>query len=123
MVHKLRDLEIYILSEKLSNIIWNIVILWNYFERDTIGKQLVRAIDSVSANIAESHGRYHYKDKLKFGYYARGSFEETKSWLQKCYVRKLVGPDEQKAINMYIKRIGPRLNSFINTYKYPKPLN
>ncbi|MCK4559094.1 MAG: four helix bundle protein [Calditrichia bacterium] len=52
-------MEVYVLSEELSNKIWSIVKWWNYFERNTVGKQLVKAADSISANIAESHGRFH----------------------------------------------------------------
>ncbi len=59
MLKKLTDIEVYVLSEELSNKIWDIVKRWNYFERDTVGKQLVKAADSVSANIAECHGRFH----------------------------------------------------------------
>ena len=83
MPKALNELEIYILAEYLSNQIWEIVKKWNYFEKDTIGKQLVRAADSISANLAEGHGRFHFKDRLNFCYYARGSLEETKSWLSK----------------------------------------
>ncbi|MFC4210150.1 four helix bundle protein [Pedobacter lithocola] len=39
---------------------WNIVITWDYFSKDTIGKQLCRAANSISANIAEGYGRYHF---------------------------------------------------------------
>ena len=43
--------------------------------------QLRRAAVSISANIAEAHGRFHYRDKLNFYYHARGSLCETKSHL------------------------------------------
>ena len=39
--------------------------------------QLKRASRSVTANIAEGHGRYHYLDNLKFCRNARGSLNET----------------------------------------------
>jgi four helix bundle protein len=39
--------------------------------------QLVRCSRSVTANIAEGHGRYHYADNLKFCRNARGSLNET----------------------------------------------
>ena len=120
MPKKLSKLEVYILSEELSNLIWDIVNQWNYFEKATIGNQLVRAVDSISANIAECHGRFHYKDKQKFGYYARGSFEETKSWLRKCYQRKLIRNDQLLIIKIYVNKIGPKLNSLINTFRRPR---
>jgi four helix bundle protein len=119
MPKKLTDIEIYCITEKLSNQIWGIVKHWNYFEKETLGKQLVRAADSISANIAEAFGRYHYKDRQKFGYYARGSFEETKSWLRKSYQRKLLNDSQMEILNTYVKQIGPKLNSLINTFKNP----
>ena len=117
---KLIELEVFILAEELSNYIWDIVKRWNYYEKETIGKQLVRSADSVSANLAQCHGRYHYKDKQKFGYYARGSFEETNSWIRKCQHRRLLNDNQLMIINTYVKKIGPKLNSFINTFKHPR---
>jgi len=80
---ELKDFEVYRLSEELSDIIWNMVNKWDYFTRDTLGKQLVKAADSISANIAEGYGRYHYKENKNFCYFARGSLEETRTWLRK----------------------------------------
>ena len=120
MAQLLSDLEVYIIAERLANFVWQVVKKWNYFERETIGKQLVRAVDSVSANIAESHGRYHFKDKQKFGYYARGSFEETRCWLRKCVYRDLLTSEQKVTITKYMDAIGPKLNALINSYKYPR---
>ena len=47
------NLEVYKLSEKLANEIWKIVEKWDYFAKDTIGKQIVRSADSIGANIDE----------------------------------------------------------------------
>ena len=118
---KITDFEIYIITEEFSNHIWETVKYWNYFERETLGKQLVRAADSISANIAEAFGRYHYKERQKFGYYARGSFEETKSWLRKCHHRKILNDNQMKIITTYVLKIGPKLDSLINTFKNPQP--
>ncbi|GAB4382084.1 MAG: hypothetical protein Kow00121_41750 [Elainellaceae cyanobacterium] len=67
------DLEIYKLAEKLANQIWTIVKVWDYFAKETIGKQIVRAVDSICANIAEGRGRYHFKDHQRYIRIARGS--------------------------------------------------
>jgi four helix bundle protein len=50
---QLDDLEVYNLAETLSDVLWEIVTQWEWFERDTIGKQLVRSADSITANINE----------------------------------------------------------------------
>lgn len=49
--------QVYRLSEKLADEVWELVLGWNHFARDTVGRQLVRAADSVGANIAEGTGR------------------------------------------------------------------
>lgn len=47
-------LQGYQLSEKLADSVWNIVIKWDSFAKDTVGKQIVRAVDSIGANISEA---------------------------------------------------------------------
>jgi four helix bundle protein len=84
MEYTLEKLEVYQLAETFSDTIWNFVCNWKSFEKDTIGKQMVRSADSISANIAEGYGRYFYKESKQFYFYARGSIQETKSWLSKC---------------------------------------
>jgi four helix bundle protein len=82
--------RVYRLSEKLADGLWKIVIGWNYFERDTVGKQLVRAGDSIGANIAEGAGCGRYLDNRRFVRMARGSLNETKHWLRRAHKRALL---------------------------------
>jgi four helix bundle protein len=49
------------------------------YERFNMADQLRRAALSALSNIAEGYGRYHYLDKLRFFYYARGSLCEILS--------------------------------------------
>ncbi len=95
---QLNDVNAYKVSYNLSNYVWGIVIRWDYFTKDTIGKQLVRAIDSMSANIAEGFGRHGKKDKIKFYRYARGSIYESLDWLEKAKVRGLIKIEQYKCI-------------------------
>lgn len=87
---QLSGVSSYVLAYNVSNVVWDIVVMWDYFARDTVGKQLVRSIDSISANIAEGFGRYHKKDKIKFYRYAFGSVKESQDWIQKAYIRGLL---------------------------------
>ena len=66
MKSKIHDLGIYSLSMELGEEIWKIVLAWDFFARDTVGKQWVRAIDSVASNISEGYGRYSYIEMRKF---------------------------------------------------------
>ena len=54
---RFEDLHIFQLAERLADEVWNIVNQWNYFDKDTVGKQLVGSADSIGANIAEGAGR------------------------------------------------------------------
>jgi len=76
-------LEVYQLAEAFGDEIWFVVHNWDYFAKDTVGKQMARSADSISANIAEGYGRYHYKENRNFCYFSRGSIIETKGWLKK----------------------------------------
>jgi four helix bundle protein len=98
-----------------------VVNRWKFFEKDTVGKQLVRAVDSIAANLSEGLGRYHFKETKNFGYYSRGSLFETKTWLTKARNRRLI--DEQK-FNTLIDRletIGKMLNGYINSIGVQEP--
>ncbi|HXJ94839.1 MAG TPA: four helix bundle protein [Terriglobia bacterium] len=75
------NLQVYKLAEKLADEIWHIVLAWDYFPRDTVGKQMVRAADSVGANIAEGAGRGSFQDNRRFIRMARGSLNETRHWM------------------------------------------
>ena len=112
---ELRDLEVYKLSEEISDMIWKIVLEWDYFAKDTIGKQLVKASDSIAANIAEGYGRYHFKENNNFCYFARGSLEETKTWLRKNIRRGLIDRSKYQELFDIIKKLPKLLNSYIKS--------
>jgi len=84
--------------------------------KNTIGKQLVRAAGSISTNLAEGHGRYHFKDRLNFCYFARGSLEETKSWLLKAVRRGLI-PSENSEFDQVIELLLKKMNAYIGSIK------
>lgn len=95
---QLNDIDCYKRSLSLSNYVWNIVIVWEWFAKKTVGVQFVTAIDSISANLAEGFGRYGKKDKVKFYYYSFGSVKEGLDWNEKSKIRKLLTEDQYKHI-------------------------
>jgi len=115
MIHSLEDFKVYGLAMSLGQETWNLVDGWNYFQKDTIGKQLVRACDSVAANLSEGLGRYHFKEIKNFSYYSRGSLFETKTWLVKAYNRNLLSDDQFNKFISEIEIIGKMINSYINS--------
>lgn len=117
---KLEELQVYQLAMEIAEKIWNIVIQWDYFAKDTVGKQLIKAADSVSANLSEGFGRYFYKENKQFCYYSRGSLYETKTWLAKAHNRKLVNDEDFHIFQEDIDKIGIKLNNYIKSIGKPK---
>jgi four helix bundle protein len=109
------DLDVYKLAEKLANQVWFIVKEWDFFTKDTMGKQLVRAADSVCANIAEGRGRYNYQDNRRFVKIARGSLYETISLLRLAYARNLLGIEQVNKFQPIIDDLSPKLNAYLNS--------
>jgi four helix bundle protein len=99
---------------EMADEIWKIVIQWDYFSKDTIGKQLVKAADSVSANLSEGFGRFYYKEEKQYCYYSRGSLSETKTWLTKANNRNLISDEDFNRYSELIKDMGIKLNNYIS---------
>ncbi|MDB5015742.1 MAG: hypothetical protein JWQ84_574 [Mucilaginibacter sp.] len=110
---QLNDLTSYNTAFAFNNKIWDIVIKWEYFARDTIGKQFVNAADSISANIAEGFGRYHKKDKIKFYYYSLGSVKECSDWLTKSKIRNLISEEMFTELNCSVEKLPKEIHQLI----------
>ena len=110
------EMDVYRLAERLSDMVWNAFDGWNAKAQKTMGIQIIRASDSIAANIAEGFGRYSPADRKRFYRYARGSFEETKAWLRKAIRRGVISEDtDVEQLTQVIDDLGPKLNAFINT--------
>ena len=111
---RLEDLDVYNISLELSDKIWNLIVHWDNFSRNNLGGQLLRAIDSVGANISEGYGRGSKIDNARFVKIARGSLFETKHWLTLSKSRKLISDSDTKKILDEIENLLPRLSAYIN---------
>jgi four helix bundle protein len=111
------ELQVYKLAEKLANEIWKIVMTWEYIAKDTIGKQIIRAADSIGANIAEGRGRYNYQDNKRFIKIARGSMYETIHWLRLAYARNLFTVEQVNILKPIIDELSPKLNAYLNSIR------
>ena len=113
---KLEDLEIYKISMEIGDKVWKLVEPWPYFEKDTLGKQFVRAADSIAFNISEGYGRFFFKENKNFAYYSRGSAKETLTAIEKAKERNLITQED------YIYLTG-RLNLYFKlSYSYIKSI-
>ncbi|MFQ5605374.1 MAG: four helix bundle protein [bacterium] len=113
------QLEVYQLAENLADEVWRVVIKWSHFARYLVGMQMVRATDSIGANIAEGTGRQSFKENQRFVKIARGSLNETKHWLRRAYNRNLLTEAQIKTLKVIIDELAPRLNAYLNSIGSP----
>ena len=109
----LEELKVYQSAMEVGDEYWMIVSRLNHFERNTIGKQLVRAADSIAANISEGFGRFHFKENRYFNFVARGSLFETKTWLDKAVKRNLITIEKFSKLKIEMNELGKLLNGYI----------
>lgn len=108
-------LRVYKLAENLADGIWAVVLGWDYLARDTVGKQMIRAADSIGANIAEGTGRGTLQDNRRFIRMARGSLYETQHWLRRAYKRTLLTNRQIDALKPIINELAPKLNAYFRS--------
>ena len=108
-------LEVYILAEKLADAIWDIVIRWPPFWRNTVGGQMCRAADGIGSNIAEGAGRGSFQDNRRFVRIARASLYETKYWLRRSYKRNLLTPKQVDQLKPLVDELSPKLNNYLKS--------
>lgn len=111
----INDLAVYKRSMRLAEDIWTEVNEWPSFATYSVGTQLTQAADSIAANISEGHGRYHFGENRQFCYYARGSLQETRTWLQKARSRQLISQERFDALSDELITLRRMLNSYINS--------
>lgn len=110
----LTDLEVYRIARELSSIAWEVYSVLDWQTKKIIGDQFIESIDSVGANIAEGYARYHYLDKIKFLYNARGSLAESSDhWLELLKERKKVSDQLYRRYKETAREASVKLQNFI----------
>ncbi|MEM6318950.1 MAG: four helix bundle protein [Bacteroidota bacterium] len=89
-------------------------------ERFLLTAQLLDASRSITANIAEGHGRYYYQDNIRFCRIARGSLEETLEHLVTAYDEKYVSADFLKGFKQKHEACIMLLNGYIRYLRKSK---
>lgn len=111
----LDGLRVYALAEELSDLVWATVADWEPFAKRTVGSQLVRAADSVGANIAEGYGRASPLDHQRFIRTARGSLYEVRHFLRRADKRLLVTSEQKRRLREVLHPLLPALNSYLRS--------
>jgi four helix bundle protein len=107
---RFQGLVAYRLAAALGDELHAAVRRWPELDRRAHGSQLLRAIDSVGANIAESSGRWHAPEKRQLLIIARGSLLEAEHWIARAEARGLLEHGTKERID----EIARTLNGLIN---------
>ena len=116
----IEQMRAYQRAEEISDTVWRIAIDWPYFVQRSVGLQLVRSVDSIGANLAEGHGRFHAADICKFLYYSRGSLRETLYWIRRAHERQLMSDEHFDHLSEQLEQLSRELNQLINHQKSRK---
>jgi four helix bundle protein len=103
------------LSDFLAERIHKSVSEWPLTDKRTLGDQLVRAVDSISANIAEGYVRMHSKERLHFYSIARGSLEESIRHLRRARERALISRLEAYTLTGLLLKLSKGLDQLSGT--------
>ena len=109
------DLDIWKEANRLLIRVYKITENFPKDEKYGIVDQLKRAFSSVGANIAEGFGRFHYKDKIKFYYNARGSVCEVQNFLFLSQDLKYLEKKETRIIFSEYEQLNKKVNGFIKS--------
>lgn len=106
------DLEVYKAAREFRKKIYRLVKRLPNEERYELASQMRRAAVSLTNNIAEGHGRFHYQENIQFLRQSRGSLQELLDDLNVCIDEEYAELDEL----MDLKEEGYQLLHKINSY-------
>lgn len=109
----IEELEVYQRASALSDQVFRAASKWDAFSKDTIGKQLVRATDSISANLVEGDARGTGRDTIRFFHISRASAREARHFVQRAAVRDLLPKDQAKEIVQELTEVAKMINALI----------
>ncbi len=104
----------FLTFEKVADEVWEACVKFNWFAKATVGKQAVRAADSICANLVEGDGRYSEAEAIHFFHIARGSARELRFWIRRCERRRLIKHDHAESLIEQIHHGARMINQLIN---------
>src|SRR6266496_872519 len=113
-VSTFEDLEVYRVAREFRKAMYGVVKRLPEVERFGLASQIRRAAVSLTNNIAEGHGRYHYLDRIKFTLHSRGSLEELLDDLNVCTDEQYLPVEEIVSL----KENGWRVHRFAKTHRH-----
>ena len=107
------DLQVYQRAREFRKAMYAVTRKLPAFEKFELASQIRRAAVSLTNNIAEGHGRYHYPDQIKFQLQARGSLTELIDDLNICSDENYLSPGEVGELKKQATLVHQLINGYI----------
>lgn len=109
----IEETDLFLLFDEVSDWAWDKTAGWEWFEKKSVGMQLVTSLDSVVSNLVEGDGRYRSADGLHFFVMARASAREGRLWIRKAAKRGLVDKQDADKQIEKLESAAKQLNALI----------
>jgi len=113
MKNSFRDLKIWQNGYELLMNVYEVTSKYSSEEKYGLVVDTRKSANSIIANIAESHGRYFFKDKIRVLYIARGEVEEVRSHLSVAFGRKYLIKEDFEFLDKEYEGLGVGINFYI----------
>ena len=107
------DLEVYKKAREFRKRMYAVAKRLPGFEKYELSRQIRRASVSLTNNIAEGHGRYHYLEEIKFELQARGSLAELVDDLNVCEDEHYLSTNEVADLKELAREVQRLINGYI----------
>jgi four helix bundle protein len=111
------DIQAWKLGRELKKRIYALCKKLPKEERYDLGSQMRKAAVSVTSNIAEGFGRFHFQENIQFCRQSRGSLFELQDHIITCYDMEYTDRDESKEIYSITIHATRALNGYIRWLK------
>jgi four helix bundle protein len=107
------DLEVYQVAREFRKKMYSVTRRLPEFEKFELAGQIRRAAVSLTNNMAEGHGRYHFADQVRFFLGSRGSLQELVDDLNVCDDEKYVESDKIAELKSDAWRVLGLINGYL----------
>ena len=107
------DLEVYQVAREFRKAMYRVAKQLPAEEKFGLVSQIRRAALSLTNNIAEGHGRFHFLEQIKFMLQSRGSLEELMDDLNACEDEAYLVATEIERLRQDAWRVHKLINGYI----------
>jgi len=108
-----RDLDVWKKGKESRVFVFALVKKFPEEERYRLSDQMIRASRSITANIAEGYGRYHFQDNIRFCRQSRGSIYELLDHIEVALECRYINNDEYLKLNGDLEELLALLNGYV----------